>query len=98
VLIRRVHGRVDAEVDADAIAHERLAVERLPDGDGVLFGEEGDDETFEGLQGRPGVDFGVGVDSLAELGEGGGVEDLGCEEVLGGIRLSFPGALGRDLL
>ena len=86
VLVRGVHGRVDAEVDADAVAHERLAVERLPDGDGVLLGEEGDDQALEGFQRRPGVDFGVGVDGLAQLGEGGGVEDLGGEQVLGRVR------------
>ena len=82
MLVARVHGRVDAEVHADAVAHYCLAVERLPDGDGVGYVEEGDDDALEGLEGRPGVHFGMGVDCLPDFCESGGLEDLRCEEVL----------------
>ena len=82
MLVRRVHGRVDPKVHADPVAHDCLAVERLPDGDGVGGVEEGDDDALEGFEGRPGVDFGVRVDCLPDFCEDGGLEDLGCEEVL----------------
>lgn len=55
----------------------------MPDRDGVGFAEEGDDDPLEGLEGRPGVHFGVRVDGLPDFGESGGLEDLGREEVLG---------------
>lgn len=86
VLIAGVHGRVDAEVDADAVAHQGLAVEGLADGDGVGRVEEGDDDALEGFERRPCVDFGVGVDGLADFCQGGGLEDLRCEEVLWCVR------------
>lgn len=84
VLVRRVHGRVDTKVHADAVPHYGFAVEGLPDGDGVFVAEEGDHDALEGFQGCPGVHFGVGVDGLADFGEGRGLEDFRGEEVLCG--------------
>lgn len=81
MLIAGVHGRVDAEVDADAVAHDGLAVKRLTDGDGILRVEERNDDALEGLEGRPGVNFCVAIDCLADFDQSGGLEDLRRKEV-----------------
>jgi hypothetical protein len=85
VLVRRVHGRVDAKVHADAVPHDRFAVERLPDRDGVRVAEEGHDDPLERLERRPGVHLGVRVDGLPDFGQSGGLEDFGRKEVLEGL-------------
>ena len=82
VLICGVHGRIDAKVDADSVAHDCLAVERLADGDGVGRVKEGYDDALEGLQRRPRMNFCVDIDRLPDFCQGGGLEDLGCKQVL----------------
>lgn len=85
MLIGGVHGRIDAKVDADSISHQRLSIERLADCDGVGSVEEGNNDALERFQRRPCVNFGVCVDSLSDLCEGGGLEDLRCKEILGRV-------------
>lgn len=82
MLIAGVHGGVDAKVDTNAVSHDCLAIECLPDGDGVGDVEKGHDNALKGLQGRPCVDFCVRVDGLSDFCKGGGVEDLWRKEVL----------------
>jgi hypothetical protein len=50
--------------------------------DGRFDVEEGDYYPPERLKWCPGVDLGMLVDGFAELGEGGDVKDLSCEQVL----------------
>jgi len=81
VLVGGPDGGVLAKIDADAVAHEGLAVEGLPDGNGGGDVEERDDDAAEGFKGGPGVDRGVLVDKVLDLDEVGWVEYLGLEEV-----------------
>lgn len=71
MLIRRVHGCVDTKVDADAEAHELLAVKSLAYLYRRFRVEEGYYYATEGLERCPGVDLGMLVDGFADLGEGG---------------------------
>lgn len=70
-----------AEIDLDALAHDGFAVEDLADADGGGIVEEGDDDAAEGAQGRPGVDWGGGVDEVFDGLEVVGAEDRGVLEV-----------------
>jgi hypothetical protein len=64
------------------MAHDRGAIEYLPDLDRRLDVEEGGDNPAEGLERRPSVNLRMFVYCFAELSEGGDVEDFGCVEVL----------------
>lgn len=70
-----------AEIDADAVAEDRLAVEDLADGDGVFNCVEGYDDAAEGFQRSEDVDCGVLVDGGGDGLEDGGGEDLERLEV-----------------
>lgn len=50
--------------------------------------EKGYYQTPEGLEWRPCVYFRMLVYGLANLGQGRELEDLGCEEVLGGVNFA----------
>lgn len=86
-----VDGRVLAEVDAGAVAHDALAVPGLADADGGLLVRERDDDAPERLEGRPRVRGGRGVDERADRLEVVRAEDVrvlevGDEEGVGGRR------------
>lgn len=76
MLVASLHGRVLAEVDAETMTHDRLAVPGLTDADGGLVVEEGDDDAAERAEGRPGVDGARLLDELAD-----GLEVVGAEDV-----------------
>ena len=82
MLVGWIHGCINTKVDAYAITHYRLAIEGLSNGDGGLLVEKGYNDAAKGFQGCPCVNFCMCVDCLADLCEGGGLEDLRCEEVL----------------
>lgn len=73
-------GRV-AKVDADAVAHDALAVPDFADGNGRVNVVKGDDDAAEGLEGRKGVDCGGARDEVADALELLGVEDVDVVEV-----------------
>ena len=75
-VVSRVHGGVLAEVDARAVAHDRLAVPGLADTDGRVLVGKGNDDTPEGLEGGPGVDGSGGVDERTD-----GLEVVRAEDV-----------------
>lgn len=73
-----------AEVDfgAEVVAvEERLGVEHLADGDGVVCGVEGTDEAAEGGEGREGVEGGDRGDFGAYGAERGRLEEVQVVEV-----------------
>ncbi len=66
VLVTRPQGRVLAEVDAAALAHDGLAVPDSAHADGCLLVGEGDHDAAEGAKRRPG-NHGIGLrDQLAD--------------------------------
>ena len=69
MLVGRVHGRVYTKVYADTVAHELLAIQRLPYLYRGFDVEEGYYYTAEGLERRPCVYFRMLVYGLANLGE-----------------------------
>ena len=82
MLVCWVHGCVYAKVYADTIAHQLLAVKRLPDlyrGFGV---EERNYYAAKGLEWRPCVHSRMLVDCFANLGKGGQMEDFRVQKIL----------------
>lgn len=69
MLIGRIHRCVDTKVDADAKAHELLAVKCLSDLYRRVGVEEGDYYATEGLEWRPCVHSGMLIDCFADLSE-----------------------------
>lgn len=81
VLVAWVQGSVEPEVNADAAAHYRLAVEGRTDLESRVHVKEGCHDSAEGFQWRPGVDWCVLVYQLPHLDEVRGIEDLGFQEI-----------------
>jgi len=81
VLVFDLDGGRLAEVDLHALAHDGLAVEDLADADRGVIIVEGDDDSAEGFQGRPGVDGSGGVDEVFDGLEVVGAEDLEVVQV-----------------
>ena len=72
---------VVSEIDLDPLAHDSFAIEDLPDSNGGIFVEEGDDDAAEGAQGCEGMDRGGCVDEVFDRLEVVRSEDLGVLEV-----------------
>jgi hypothetical protein len=82
VLVTGIQRGIQAEVDSDAAAHERFAVEILADAYCGIGVEEGRDYPAEGLKWRPSMDCRMFVDELADLDEICGNEDIWLYQVL----------------
>ena len=81
MLVFNFYGGRLAEVDFDALAHYRFAIEDLSDADRGVFVEEGDNDAAEGLERGPGMDGGGGVDELFDGLEIVCAEDFGILQV-----------------
>lgn len=67
MLIAWVERGIKAKVYTDAAAHKLFTIKLLADGDSRVYFEEGDDNSFERLEWRPGVDCSILIDRFANL-------------------------------
>lgn len=79
ILTRSVPGV--SEIDLDALAHNRLAIEDMSDTDLRIVIIEGDDDALESAERSPGVDWDPGVDEVFDSLEVVCSDDLGVSEV-----------------
>ena len=82
MLVCGVQRCVHAEVYADSVAHELLAVKGLADCYGGFDVEEGDNDAAEGLERSPCVHFCMLINRFADFCKRVELEDFWCEEIL----------------
>lgn len=96
ILVEDRGGFAEVDLGAQMVAvEERLGVEHLADGDGVVCRVEGADEAAEGGEGGEGVEGGDGGDFGADGVERGRLEEVKVVEVGDEERVGWRRGLGE---